>query len=371
MKEHRQIVRMCQQGEASVLVTLVKTKGSSYRQPGAHLLLGTSNNYAGTISGGCLEAEVVRKAAWLVRQGAIMQQYSTMFDDTADIPFGLGCGGVVDLLLEPTDTPEFRELMRAMEHELSGREATVLTLLPGSQRNLARLVLSPQADVLFASESISKAELDDMRARVLYGDALPDDVFVERLVAPQRLFVLGAGDDAKPLVDMAAILGWNVTVMDSRTQLARADRFPGADCVSVIRSATSDLQLIQNKDAVVVMTHSYEQDRDLLAAVLPLGPGYLGVLGARHRTSLLMTEVAANLGWSVAECCERIQAPVGLNLGGDGPEAIALSVISEIQAYRTGKLTDSRKLSLEDVESFVRQGGSMLYQQTRCALNTL
>ena len=104
MMERRQIVRLWQQGGAAVLVTLVRAEGSSYRRPGARLLLGGRGEYAGTISGGCLETEVLRKATWLVREGAVVERYSTMFDDTAEVPFGLGCGGVVDLLLEPVDT---------------------------------------------------------------------------------------------------------------------------------------------------------------------------------------------------------------------------------------------------------------------------
>ena len=95
MVDRRRIVRQWKQGAAKVLVTLVRVDGSSYRRPGAHLLIGDGAEYAGTISGGCLEAEVVRKAAWMVRGGAIVERYSTLFDDTAEIPFGLGCGGVV------------------------------------------------------------------------------------------------------------------------------------------------------------------------------------------------------------------------------------------------------------------------------------
>ena len=106
--ERRLIVDLWRQGGAAALVTLVRAAGSSYRRPGARLLIGGSGVHAGTISGGCLEAEVVRKAAWLVRDGALVEQYSTLFDDTAEVPFGLGCGGVVDLLIEPTGTAECR-----------------------------------------------------------------------------------------------------------------------------------------------------------------------------------------------------------------------------------------------------------------------
>lgn len=372
MMERRQIVRLWQQGGAAVLVTLVRAEGSSYRHPGARLLLGIGGQYAGTISGGCLEAEVVRKATWLVREGAVVERYSTMFDDTAEIPFGLGCGGVVDLLLEPADTAECGALMAAMEGSLAGEDVTVLTWLPREDRRLARAVLSASGDFLFASNKLTEPELVDARAGVLRGgwvEAMPEGIFVERIVAPQRLFVLGAGDDAKPLVSMGALLGWSVTVMDGRPQLARAERFPEAERVLVVSSASTEVLGIRPEDAVILMTHSYEQDRELLAAVLPLRPRYLGLLGARHRSSLLVSEVAMKLGRTIVACCEQVYAPVGLDLGGDGPEAIALAVIAEAHARCTGKLGTSRRLSAEDVERHVREGGASRYLQVQCALD--
>src|SRR5579875_3048136 len=107
MMERRRIVELWKRGDAVALVTLVRVEGSSYRRPGARLLIGRGGEYAGAISGGCLEAEVMRKAAWKVRGGAVVERYSTLCDDTAEIPYGLGCGGTVDLLLEPAGTPEF------------------------------------------------------------------------------------------------------------------------------------------------------------------------------------------------------------------------------------------------------------------------
>ena len=370
--ERRQIVRLWQQGGAAVLVTLVRAEGSSYRRPGARLLLGLRGEYAGTISGGCLETEVVQKAAWLVRSGATVERYSTMFDDTAEIPFGLGCGGVVDLLLEPADTAECGALMAAMEGSLAGEDVTVLTWLPRENRGLARAVLSASGDFLFASGKLTEPELVDARRGVLrqgWRETMPAGIFVERIVAPQRLFILGAGDDAKPLVSIGALLGWSVTVMDGRAQLARAERFPEAERVLAVSSASAEVLGIRPEDAVVLMTHSYEQDRELLAAVLPLRPRYLGLLGARHRSSLLVSEVAVKLGRTIAACCEQIYAPVGLDLGGDGPEAIALAVIAEAHARCTGKLGTSRRLSAEDVERHVREGGASRYLQSQCALD--
>jgi xanthine dehydrogenase accessory factor len=376
MMERRQIVRLWQQGGqqggAAVLVTLVRAEGSSYRRPGARLLLGSRGEYAGTISGGCLETEVLRKAVWLVRDGALVERYSTMFDDTAEVPFGLGCGGVVDLLLESVDTRECQALMAALEGSLAGNDVTVLTWLPREDRKLARAVLAANGDFTFASEGLTEPELVDARTGVLRGgwaETSPEGIFVERIAAPQRLFVLGAGDDAKPLVSMGALLGWSVTVMDGRAQLARAERFPEAERVVVVPSVSTEVLGIRPEDAVVLMTHSYEQDRDLLAALLPLRPRYLGLLGARHRSSLLVSEVAVKLGRTVAACCEQIYAPVGLDLGGDGPEAIALAVIAEVQACCMGKLGTSRRLSAEDVERHAREGGLSRYLQVQCALD--
>ena len=373
MMELRQIVRLWQQGgDAAALVTLVRAEGSSYRRPGARLLLGGRGEYAGTISGGCLEAEVVRKAAWLVREGAVVERYSTMFDDTAEVPFGLGCGGVVDLLLESGNTVECRALMGAMERSLAGEDVTVLTWLPREGRKLARAVLSADGDFLFASNGLTEPELVDARAGVLrqgWVESMPEGIFVERITAPQRLFVLGAGDDAKPLVSMGALLGWSVRVMDGRAHLAKTERFPEAECVIVIPSVSALVLGIRPEDAVVLMTHSYEQDRELLAALLPVRPRYLGLLGARHRSSLLVSEVAVKLGRTIASCCEQIYAPVGLDLGGDGPEAIALAVIAEAQACCMGKLGVSRRLSAEDVARHVSEGGASRYLQAQCALD--
>ncbi|MBN9616101.1 MAG: xanthine dehydrogenase [Acidobacteriales bacterium 59-55] len=365
MRERRQIVQLWQQGEATVLVTLIRVSGSSYRQAGARLLLDADGEYAGTISGGCLEAEVIRKAAWIVRDGAIVKRYSTMFDDTTEIPFGLGCGGVVDLLIEPADTPECQALMAAMENSLSGTSAKVVTWLPGEGKTLRRVVLGAEGAVVFASEGLSEKRLDS--ARNLCGDEEYEGRFVEQLEVPQRFFVIGAGDDAKPMASMAALLGWNVTVADGRVKLARPERFADAERVVALGNV-SELG-IRSDDAVVLMTHSYEQDREILAALLPVGPQYLGLLGARHRSALLVSEAAALIGMSVAGCCERIHAPVGLDLGGDGPEAIALSVISEVQACCMGKAGISRKLTAESVREQIARGGSSMYLQVQCSLD--
>jgi len=234
---------------------------------------------------------------------------------------------------------------------------------------LQRAVIADTGEVRFRSAGLDldKDQLEAQINAVLLAE-IPD-VFVEQLAPPQRLVVLGAGDDAKPVVSMAALLGWKITVVDGRTHLARTERFPAAEEVAIATAAELPALRISAEDAVVLMTHSYEQDRAWLAALLPMAPRYLGVLGARHRSSLLVSEAAAMTGLALEACCARIYAPVGLNLGGDGPEAIALSVIAEVQACCTGGLPSSRRLSVAEVLEQIAQGGASRYLQTQCALN--
>ncbi len=360
-------MRFWRAGAAHVLVTLVRVEGSSYRRPGARLLIGSAGECAGMISGGCLEAEVVRKALWMVRAGAVVERYSTLFDDTSEIPFGFGCGGVVDLLLEPAETPECRALLAAMEASLRGEEMHVATWLPTGGSPLRRAVLGADGAAVFRSEGLDAGDLDAIAHCHISPVGCDSAVYVETLFAPQRLFVLGAGEDAKPVVTMASLLGWSVTVADGRAQLARAERFREAECV-LAGASVAELGA-GPRDAVVIMTHSYEQDRALLAELVAGTAGYIGLLGAVHRSSLLIGEAAAQLGRSVAECCERVWAPVGMDLGGDGAAAIALEVVAEVQAWRQGRLGASRRLTAEDVARQIELGGASRYLQTQCALS--
>jgi xanthine/CO dehydrogenase XdhC/CoxF family maturation factor len=166
---------------------------------------------------------------------------------------------------------------------------------------------------------------------------------------------------------MTAMMGWSVIVADGRTHLVRKERFPEAERVVALEDDGFDKLGVCHDDAVVVMTHSYEQDRALLASLLPVAPRYLGLLGARHRSSLLIHEASARIGLSVEQCCERIWAPVGLDLGGDGPEAIALAIMAEVQAVCMGRLGALRQLTPQDVARYVSEGGAARYLQVQCA----
>ena len=368
MRERRGVVDQWKAGRGGVLVTLVRAEGSSYRRPGARLLTHASGKgHTGTISGGCLEAEVVRRAAWLAREHAVVERYSMSFDDTVDIPYGLGCGGAVDLLFEPLHTPEANALLLAMAASLEGRESTSISFLPDTERGLRRLVLDSHGDVVFASQGLSPDKI--ACARRLEPGQTYEGRFVEHLAAPQRLILLGAGDDAKPLAEVATLLGWSVLIADGRAQLAQPERFPQAERVLHLPAGRLAELGLGPKDAVVLMTHSYEQDRDWLTALLIDPPRYIGLLGSRHRSSLLVSEAAATLGKTVEECCKHLFAPVGLPLGGDGPEAIALAIVAEIQAIANGGSGSSRRLRAPEIAEQIEQGGASLYLQAQCALN--
>ena len=350
MRERRAIVEQWESGSAAALVTLVRTEGSSYRQPGARMLVTNRGETFGAISGGCLEAELARRARWVARNGAVVERLSTVFDDAAEMPYGLGCGGTLDLLIEPADTPEATALLSAMRDSLGGSRRNVVTWLPRGGSSLRRAVYDDAGAALFDS-----------------GTQPAEDVFDEWLEPPQRIFIFGAGDDAQPLANFASLLGWRNIVVDSRSQLARPERFPKADAVL----ATSSLRnpIVQREDAVVIMSHSYEQDRSWLAQILPQRPRYLGLLGSRHRSSLLIRDAASTLGWTIDEACENVFAPVGLDLGGDGAEAIALAIIAEIQACCQGKLGHSRRMTPAIIEEQIATGGSATqYLKTQCAL---
>jgi xanthine dehydrogenase accessory factor len=352
MLERRKIVELWQRGEAVALATLVRVEGSSYRRTGAKLLIAANGEYVGSISGGCLEAEVVRKAQWLTRAGAVVEHYSTLFDDTAEIPYGLGCGGTVDILIERAETPEFDALMQAMQASLQGQRRRIVTQIPDKVRPLVRCILDQDGEHVFRSD---------------FSLVNPNEPhFDEWFDPPQRLLVFGAGDDAQPMVQMASLLGWNVTVVDGRPQWATAERFPSANRI-VTASSLGSVE-VNECDAVVVMTHSYEQDRAWLAALLPKAPRYLGLLGARHRSALLVNEAAVMLGWSVERACEDLFAPVGLDLGGDGAEAVALATIAEMQACCEGKIGLSKRMTPQIIADQIHAGGASRYLQAQCAL---
>ncbi len=372
------------QGDRVCLATVVHVEGSSYRKPGARMLVTSSGLRAGTISGGCLEAEVSRKAWWLTAQGSAVASYQSSFDEDGDgVPWGLGCGGTVWVLLEQNPEAVLTALASAAER---GNGSVIVTRLAGTAGTLA---IAPeqgrgsdeQLHTLPATlQEAVRTVLEERQSMSLDAACAPTSelpaYFVEYLAPPPRLTIFGAGDDAQPIARFAEALGWRVAVADGRSHLLRRDRFPGAAELRLLVYASTEhgspvlcglnepgtllatseaaeilpatvtqrlaaangvLPGVEPGELAVVLTHSFEQDRALLAALLPAPLGYLGILGPRHRTLRLLEEVAPGLGWSVEACFERLHSPVGLDLGARDPAAIALAIVAELQAVLAGR----------------------------------
>jgi xanthine dehydrogenase accessory factor len=349
-----------------VLATVVAVEGSSYRKPGACMLLAPDGRRAGTVSGGCLEAQVASRAWWLTSSGPTVQRYSTVEED-GDLPYGSGCGGVVYLLLERrlTAGPLLAALQKAFDRRIPFAVATVLDgeqigrrafagLPIVSSQNLQTTVQPTDARLKDLAETSLKSN-ESMENRISIQGS---EVRVWANFRPARpgLWIFGAGDDAKPLVNLAKELGWHVSLADGRSQLATHERFPLADEVSHLQ--IQDLPKhesapphpafahLQPQDAAVILTHSFEQDSRFLASLLALHtrPAYIGVLGPRRRTRELLAEVARLLNLpstptGTTACIERwlsqLHAPMGLDLGAESPETIAFSILAEIQQSLT------------------------------------
>lgn len=337
-------------GAEYVLATIVAVEGSSYRRPGAHMLIAQDGRRAGTVSGGCLEAEVAKRAWWLTERGPVVERYSTLEDD-GDLPYGSGCGGVVYILLErrPTAQPLLTQLEIAFHARAPFAVATVLEGPHIGGRAYAGTPEAEAADTHVRSAALLQAARTALATRSCADGRLPIESVATRVWADYRaprpgLWIFGAGDDAKPLAAMARQLGWFVAVADGRAHLATRSRFKHADEVYPLTIA--DLPdvapgfALRSGDAAVVMTHSFEQDTHLLAWLLgPKGElpiAYVGVLGPQRRTR----EAIAHAAWlhhqslsadEVEARLEKLQAPMGLDLGGDTPPSVALSILSEIQ----------------------------------------
>ena len=336
-----------------VLATVVDVDGPSYRKPGARMLIAPDGRRAGTVSGGCLESEVAKRAWWLTETGPVVERYSTAEDD-GDMPYGSGCGGVIYVLLERRVTAAalLTELEAAFHARVPLAIATVLDGPGIAHRVFAGPTMQGGRDEQNNTETreailanLAVVALDRMQSidqRVAI-DGIEARIWVDYRAARPGLWIFGAGDDAKPLLRLARQLGWFAVVADGRSHLATHERFPGADNVLTLNavlpeSGSSYLADLKATDAVVLLTHSFEQDSRILAALFSgaLVPAYLGVLGPQRRTREVLAESARLLGYSnpakrVEQWLAQMHAPTGLDLGAESPAAIALSIIAEIQ----------------------------------------
>lgn len=368
--------------QEAVIATVVKVEGSAYRRPGARMVIAQLGEATGTVSGGCLESDVSKKAWWLTASGKpSIRTYSTGEDDDeleeAELSFGLGCNGTVHILFErvlPADESLVVALLRDVK--ASGHGAALATVIASpNERQVAvgeRVALSPSFGLRTQMHErwLSQAIADDLRAvmearrsatRTYEGAGGDVEVLLEYIPAPRRLVIFGAGHDASPLVSMARLQGWHITVIDARAHFARPQRFPEADQVlAAPLEPLPQLTAMVADAAVVVMTHSLTQDRHWLSQVLNGAPRYIGQLGPRSRTERLLDEMPARL--RDGQAFSTLHFPVGLDLGGDTPDSVALSILSEINAVfngRAGAMLKHREASIHAVDMKLDQAAGL------------
>jgi xanthine dehydrogenase accessory factor len=300
-------------GHACALGVLVHTEGSTYRKPGAMLLIARSGEYAGLLSGGCLEGDLSEHARTVIESGearVVDYDFRTSSDEIWGL--GLGCEGAMRILLVPVNAANGWQPLtlfsRALAEHVPAAVAIVVAPRPGGPRLGA---ISP----------------------VTTGSTTDAGSLIVRLALPPRLLLLGGGPDALPVVDLAARLGWRVTVVDHRETYARSQNFPQAAAV-LCRPAAELAAAVElgSFEAALVMSHHLDADRSYLTALAPSAVGFVGLLGPPARRARLI----ADLGPRAENLKSRLRAPVGLALGGRGPESIALAIVAQLHAHFHG-----------------------------------
>jgi xanthine/CO dehydrogenase XdhC/CoxF family maturation factor len=344
-------------GEPAVLATVVRTEGSTYRRAGARMLLRRGGLTVGAVSGGCLEADIAARVDALLADGRPrLVTYDGRAAEDLVWGLGLGCDGRVDVLLEPLagDALAGARALYARCRELTApavltKVIAVTTAQDDHHPRVGDWLLLTADGVVASSDPMhafgppvvledARGVLESRRPAVRsygptrgLGGAI--EVLHEPIAPPISLLVCGAGADALPLVHVALGLGWRVSVADHRPDHARPDRFAGADVFVHDRSAAAIDALVDRRcDAAVVMSHHYECDAIQVRALLMAGVPYVGILGPRRRTERMIAELGAH-----GQAATRLYAPVGLDIGAETPEEIAIAVVAEVQAVRAGR----------------------------------
>lgn len=370
MKEVSEILRVVsgfREGERAILATVIDVRGSGYRLPGARMLMLADGETFGTVSGGCLEADVLTRAKKVLETGrSEVFTYDTTADENSVFSLNMGCRGVMRILIEPV-----------------GKNAGIIAKISEVYKNLhtlvAAVVVNAEATNLVVGDRIyyneaNGASFDDPHLLLNTVPQLRDDLFTfngssavfetieyevsgeivefafETLRPPVQLLILGAGADAVPLAAIAHDIGWQVRVFDHRPAFLTNERFPAAELVMLERDAAAVL-IADSLTAIVAMNHNYDRDKDLIAAAMRTDAFYLGALGPKKRTAQILDELKERGEHFGASQMEKLRSPAGLDIGGDSPETIAVSIIAEIQSvlkHRGGGPLRSREAPIYD-----------------------
>lgn len=351
MKEIKDIIsaydRCVQQEKRSALATVVHVQGSSYRRPGARMLITENGEMTGAISGGCLEGDALRKAQLvMLKQQAMLVTYDTSDEEDAKIGLGLGCNGIIQVLIEPVLSESKNNPVALLKQVLATRQAyclvTIFSLEDRHQPQPGTLLLYTRRATVSGHFPFLHDELPLVANNVLTegrsnflnyqveGRSLT--VFAEWIPRPVSLVIFGAGNDLIPLVQMAGVLGWETTVIDGRPSYAKQERFAG--CNVIVAKPEKALEHIQIDEHVffLLMTHNYNYDKAILRSLVSMNVRYTGLLGPRKKLDRMLAEFKEEGLHYTSGQLTMLHNPIGLDIGAETPEAIALSILAEIQA---------------------------------------
>lgn len=334
----------------AALATVVKVRGSSYRSPGARMLITDDGRWVGSISGGCLEGDALRKARTVMSGNTPMTvTYDTREESNQNLGIGLGCNGVIDVLIEPLSAEDAHNPIAQFDSIINIKEPLALaTIFEGP--GIAEKLLISHSETLnnqFSNPALAKLVSADLlkifdskqsSARNYNVSGLSYDVFVELIQPSISLIIFGGGFDARPVSELAKSLGWNVSITDECVAHIAPIFFPTADKLSLCQREFIDRDFdIHPYTACVLMSHNYEYDRDVLKKLLKTATPYMGILGPRKRFDKMKLEFQQD-GIELSDFdLQRIHSPIGLDIGAEAPDEIALSIISEIQSKFTNR----------------------------------
>jgi xanthine dehydrogenase accessory factor len=329
------VLRLSEEGVRSALATVLRVDGSAYRRPGAKFLIEEGGATLGSISGGCLEADVREAGLEVTREGTPRRlHYDTGAGEDGVWGLGLGCRGSVDIFVQPADGSAIVEAAGRAVELFEGEAPFAMTTIVGGtgKPGLVQIVeldgaVGGSTGSTELDRSVSGRAVELLSRRESRLDALAGaEVFTDVLLPAPRLLLFGADDDAVPICRYASDAGFRVVVVDHRPGLLSAERFPGAARRLVLRPEEGTRALsVGPLTLAVVKTHSLAHDREWVRGLIAAGAAHVSVLGPRARTEEMMRQIGA-------EGDRRIFGPAGLDLGAEGPEQVALSIVAELLA---------------------------------------
>ncbi|HLL44995.1 MAG TPA: XdhC family protein, partial [Segetibacter sp.] len=339
--------------------------GSAYRRPGARMLVSEDGKLTGAISGGCLEGDALRKAQMVMLQKKpMLVTYDTTDEDDAKLGVGLGCNGIISILIEPLSKKDANNSIELLKAFLSKRQTAVLVTL----FSLEKKVTQPGTCLILTEDGRIKSSIENEYLQTnLIEDAhqvlisrtsqiktynIENSLtgFIELLEPAVSIVIFGAGNDSIPLVQMARVLGWETTVADGRSNYATRERFPLVNSVIVTKPENFLSQInFDDRTVAVLITHNYNYDIAVLRQLVTLNVSYIGVLGPKKKLDRMLEELKEGGMLIDEETTKNVFGPAGLDIGAETSDEIALSILSEIQAVlskRTGSSLREKKESI-------------------------